>query len=650
MFRTVNSNQEADALPEERPGSAASEASSEKSSIADRAMSPKPSENSSVEPDANANRLASLTNAFNLLSKEKTRLEEAFVKDKKAMREEFDNSISELSNRLEDMNSLNEKLEKQIQELKTKVREQQFSLDEQNETSSIMLKELQLLLAEERHKVSKQHSRITDLENTLSNERALKAEALKYQSKVASLEKELEDVAVRLKSSENKANETPQMITEMQKEIQEVRASNKVALLAEQKKAREAELRAQSVEENAEERICNLESKLSQFTDTLSHYESGRVESINAINSLKDRVAQLDLENALLSQAMGKNQTDSNLSVEAIEVELQRYKELYKVARAKAGLSVLDELNEDINNESTYRSSYEKTVAELGQLKEEFERYKTRAQNLLRNKVRDGENAEIEKLKANIRALKGDLNALHDKNTKLEDELKNTRSKYEMQMKVLKQENGSESEKRENEHKYTLKELEEALVKQRERMRGLLAEKEKEIIDLHQNRGSSYPMEKLNVKTGSNDSIDTLNDSVFAAASSPSSSGPQMTMHFREMMARKDAEIKQARNERVEAQNMLKSLTENSMMKEMKYQEEIESLNCRINMLKLRESREGSNIEYVKNVMHRFLLCTSASDGRNSMLDALLTALHFTTSEQLAVKKAQGISTSSWFA
>merc|ERR550532_2982048 len=123
----------------------------------------------------------------------------------------------------------------------------------------------------------------------------------------------------------------------------------------------------------------------------------------------------------------------------------------------------------------------------------------------------------------------------------------------------------------------------------------------------------------------------------------------QVSMHVRETIARKDAEISQARKERIEAQNLLKSLHENSLMKEMKFQEELDSLANQIAMFKTRESREGSNIEYVKNVMYQFLLCTSASGARSSMLDALLTALHFTSSEQVAVKKAQGIVTGSWF-
>ena len=660
--QVVSSNNEGDWTADKRPSSAASEENEGPDKVAahvERPQLPKPPSETScsnsnlvtVGSEGYLNRLTSLTNAFNLLSKEKTRLEEAYVKDKKGMREEFDKNVNELSDRLEDMNSLNEKLETQIRELKSKVREQQSALDEQNETSSIMLKELQILLSEERQKVTKQHARIQDLEGTLTNERALKSEALKYQSKVASLEKELEEVAVRLKASETKANETPHMITELQKEMQEIRASHKVALIAEQNKAKEAELHAQSVEESAEERICNLESKLSQFTETLSQYESVRVESSTAINSLKERVAQLDLENTLLSQAMGKqSQPDSNLSVEGIEFELQRYRELYKVARTKAGLSVLDDINED-NSENSYKASYDKAVAELSQLKEEFERYKSRAQNLLRSKVRDGENAEIERQKGVIKSLKTDLNALHDKKTELENEVKSTKEIYEMQIKVLKQEHSTDMEKREREHTYALKELEEALVKQRERMADLLCEKEKEINELHHHPQGHFSLEKLspnlNARATSDDSLDTVNDSVFAASGSPTSNIPQFPMHVRETLARKEAELKQAKKERVEAQKLLKSFSENAMMKEMKFQEELESLSNQIIMFRLRESREGSNIEYVKNVMHRFLLCTASSDARNSMLDALLTALHFTSAEQLAVKKAQA--SSKWF-
>merc|ERR1712226_90852 len=107
------------------------------------------------------------------------------------------------------------------------------------------------------------------------------------------------------------------------------------------------------------------------------------------------------------------------------------------------------------------------------------------------SKVRDGENAEIERQKGVIKSLKLDVNSLHDKNAQLENEIKNLKAKYEMQIRILKQEQSNELERRKGEHKYALKELEEALVKQRERISDLLNEKEKEINEL-QHQGNFY--------------------------------------------------------------------------------------------------------------------------------------------------------------
>ena len=614
-----------------------------------------------------SDKLSKLTNAFNLLSKEKARLEEAFVKDKKSMREEHEKKLAELGSTLEEMNTLNEKLESQISQLKLKVKEQQLSIDEQSETSSIMLKELQSLLAEERQTVSKQHSRISELEASLSHERSLKNEASKYQSRVGTLEKELLDLSHRLKTAEQRASETPPLINELQKELQEMRASHKLALLTEQNKAREAELRTMEVEKSSEERISNLESKLSDFTDTLSQYECARNENMSSINNLKERVAQLDLENALLSQAVGKNGDDDvNLSVDAIELELQRYKELYKVARAKAGLSVFEE--PDSSSDST--AVHDKYKAELRQLKEEFERYKTRAQTLLKNKVRESESSELERLKGLVASLKKELGACNEKIVRLENQIEASESKHETQVRVLKKEHSMLLNRKESEHLTALKELEEALTGQRERMTELLAEKEKEIkelqhtftpekysrrfvsssnesIDKSPNQGSSFT-EPPALSIQSSASGSSSNATLSLDMTSPSSSMP---MHIRETISRKDAEIAQSRKERMEAQNLLKTVHESSMMKEMRMQEEIERLRNQIMEYRRREAREGSNVEYVKNVMHQFLLCTSHSAARSSMLDAILTALHFTPSEQAAVKKAQIVITggAGWF-
>ena len=581
------------------------------------------------------------------------------MKDKKTMREEHEQKLADLGNTLEEMNTLNEKLETQIRELKNKVKEQQLSLDEQSETSAIMVKELQSLLAEERQTVAKQRCRISELENSLSHERNLKNEASKYQSRVGTLEKELLELSCRLKTAEQKANETPPLINELQKELHEMRASHKLALITEQNKAREAELRTLEIEKSSEDRISNLESKLSDFTDTLSQYECARNENMSSINNLKERVAQLDLENALLSQAVGKNGGDDiNLSVDAIELELQRYKELYKVARAKAGLSVLEE-SDNPNESAVFR---DKCSSELKQLKEEFERYKTRAQTLLKNKVRESDSSELDRLKHLVTSLKKELGACNEKIIILENQIAESQTKYETQIRVLKKDHSMSLNRKESEHLTALKELEEALTRQRERMTELLAEKEKEIKELQQ----TLTPEEYRRFSSSNESIDkTINQgsplteplSIHSASNgnvslnidvSPSSTMP---MHIRETISRKDAEIAQSRRERIEAQNLLKTVHESSVMKEMKMQEELERLGNQIMEYKRRESREGSNVEYVKNVMHQFLLCTYHSGARSSMLDALLTALHFTPSEQAAVKKAQMVITggAGWF-
>lgn len=74
-----------------------------------------------------------------------------------------------------------------------------------------------------------------------------------------------------------------------------------------------------------------------------------------------------------------------------------------------------------------------------------------------------------------------------------------------------------------------------------------------------------------------------------------------------------------------------------SLLAEEKYVHEIESLKSRIKLLESSKDEDGTNVEYLKNVVLRFLKCNDPSSQRH-MVNAIATVLHFTNSEVQEVK------------
>lgn len=74
-----------------------------------------------------------------------------------------------------------------------------------------------------------------------------------------------------------------------------------------------------------------------------------------------------------------------------------------------------------------------------------------------------------------------------------------------------------------------------------------------------------------------------------------------------------------------------------SLLTEEKYVHEIESLKSRIKLLESSKDEDGTNVEYLKNVVLRFLKCSDPSSQRH-MVNAIATVLHFTNSEVQEVK------------
>ena len=109
----------------------------------------------------------------------------------------------------------------------------------------------------------------------------------------------------------------------------------------EQQRANEAEENLNTMAEQSEERVSGLEAKLSELSEVVGNYERLRLQDQQAIQRLKERVAQLDTENMALVQAahtpdirkdLDENDSDTNLDIQALVTKIGKLKKLLKLS------------------------------------------------------------------------------------------------------------------------------------------------------------------------------------------------------------------------------------------------------------------------------------------------------------------------------
>ena len=88
-------------------------------------------------------------------------------------------------------------------------------------------------------------------------------------------------------------------------------------------------------------------------------------------------------------------------------------------------------------------------------------------------------------------------------------------------------------------------------------------------------------------------------------------------------------------------ESALRELQSKSVEKEEKYVDEIESLRDRVSTLNRMSTKEGANIEYLKNVVMTYILTSRTADAasREHMLKAIGAVLAFTEEDLAKVRE-----------
>jgi len=120
-----------------------------------------------------------------------------------------------------------------------------------------------------------------------------------------------------------------------------------------------------------------------------------------------------------------------------------------------------------------------------------------------------------------------------------------------------------------------------------------------------------------------------------------SASGGQI-LHYVEELARKTVEIQGLRRSKYQLESSLRELQMSTVALEQKTVEQKRQLHEEIARLERNQSREGANLEYLKNVILEFFVCSDSSSQAH-MFNAIATILQFSPSEIQRVQIEQTI-------
>jgi hypothetical protein len=331
---------------------------------------------------------------------ERGKNEAIFQRDKKNMLAQQESMTKQHNAVRKQLEEDVEKLQAALQESQASLRSERLSREDEQSTHADMLKELQSLIASERDGKEALGIQIQELERELLGVRSQlgkqRNERDREMDEVAqSLSLQVSNLQAQLELAERKSAQPAPELIRLQKEMERLKEEHGKSLLLEQQRCSDLEdqLRRQSVREELQ--VASLETKLSQLSETVGSYVLLHEQDQTTIQKLKERINELDVENTQLTKEHIERRGESTHAagqVTGLHEKIAKLKTLLKLATSKitekAALpSNLEELTvaeyRDLIGRETAGKQYQQ---ELIHLREEFERYKTRAQTVLRSK------------------------------------------------------------------------------------------------------------------------------------------------------------------------------------------------------------------------------------------------------------------------
>ncbi|XP_062990500.1 GRIP and coiled-coil domain-containing protein 1 [Elgaria multicarinata webbii] len=603
--------------------------------------------------------LATLTGALATVTQEKSRMEASYQADKKKVkqaREEASQKAEEEARRLE---AALVEAQQQLAETKARLITQQHDRAQEQSDHAVMLRELQRLLQSERDLRQEAERGLEEAQEALAGKACAAERAEGSERQARRLGREVEELSRELQALREESSRPDPQLRELRAEMASLRSHVQAQLLQERRKTAQAEERVQT----EEQRVASLEAQISEVSELLGTYEKARQKDQTAIQKLKERVVQLDVENKTLAlAASGRSPVDvaveeSRLDVNVLKEKMETLRKLLQLAAQ--GSPTPQDLEAAYKMEA---GDGEKATAayyqhELRQLKEEFERYKQRAQVVLKNKsAKDGSLAkELEEAREQLAELKETYVSLR---LSCEDVAQQHQAAMEgkrQEVSRLQQLHRQEMERAQGDYREKVLQLEGEMHKQRGRALALVAEKDQELEQLRAlaapyglqgakqcpGPGPRSGSSSKDVAGGGGSPLEHLTEALpLAAPSEPA------FLLYTEQLGRKEVEVSALKKQRHQLEAEVRRLQERLLEEGERQAEQVSALQSRLQKTCRDQRREGANLEYLKNIFYRFLTLTDLL-GRQQTLTAILTILHFSPEEKQAVLGCSG--SNSWW-
>ncbi|XP_040401046.1 GRIP and coiled-coil domain-containing protein 1 isoform X3 [Cygnus olor] len=610
--------------------------------------------------------LATLTSALSTVTQEKSRMEASYQADKKKMKQDLDDAIKKAEDETDRLETELRSVQEQLAETKARLITQQHDRAQEQSDHAVMLRELQKLLQSERALRQDAELKLEETREALAGRVSVADRAEGYELQIRQLSQEVEDLKRELQAVQEERKKPDPRVQDLQEEMASLKNHFQSQLLQEMRKTAQAEEQLRQHAQMEEQRVADLEGRVSEVSGLLGTYEKAKQKDQLVIQKLKDRIVQLDQENKTLAVAASSRSPldvsveEANLDVNVLKDKMEKLKKLLQAAAKKSQPALdIEKLCELEPPKGTEAADGEKATAlyyqqELKQLKEEFERYKMRAQVVLKNKSLKDVNLakELEEAQEQLADLK-------EKYVVLQLSAEETEKQHQLDMEAKKQElshlqqlHKQELERCQLDYRERALKLEEEMHKQRDRALAVLAEKDQELEQLRSitlpyaglQGSKTYGASGADVAsddTPANDASESLPQALHLSANSE----PTFFL-YAEQLARKEVEIVALRKQKHKLEMEVHRLQEKVLVEEEKHREEVSALQDEIQKNFRDKSREGANLEYLKNIVYRFLTLPD-SLGRQQTLTAILTILHFSPEEKQTISKQSAYS--SWW-
>ncbi|XP_037098950.1 GRIP and coiled-coil domain-containing protein 1 [Syngnathus acus] len=564
--------------------------------------------------------VGTLTSALATVTQEKSRMEASFQADKRQLKLEVDHLRERLVAAGAQQQAEVRDLQLQLAESRARVITQQHEREQEQSDQLQQLQELQKILQHERDLRQDAELRLHEANFLAAAAHAVDGGA-ESEVLLSQAGEEREQLRSKLRPAEERQKQADPGTEGLRQELSQLKNTHQDQIQQHKDEMCREEARAHA----AELRVGALEQRVSELSDLLGSCERARQREQQAAQRLRERMAQLDAENQTLVSSRCPD--DSQLD---LKDKLEKVKKLLLAAQ-KNPLGEPEPVRDAASQE------------ELRQLKDELERYKLRAKATPKsgdnNAAKEGCAArELEEVREQLADLREKYIGLRVESDKAAAAQQRQLQEQQQHAAALLRCQRQEAERNQTLHRDQLLRLEAELHKQRERTVALLGDKDRELELL---RAATKSLTEEDVSAQEVEWEGEKQADVMARALRHAAPAQPALLLYAEQLARKEVEAAGLRRQKRQLEEDIRRLHGKLAAGAQRHDDEMCQLRAQLDQLNREHKREGSNVEYLKNVIYKFLTLPDAS-GRRQTLNAILSILHFSPQEKHCVLRQQG--------